>query len=247
MDHATLFLKTLCDDVNRLGAPSRLVPHTTARDVDATMPARASARARIASLAIVVVLTTVARASDATSADAPESSSAHDLWLADALPRYRARAPECVACQRVLAYFDEHLMLALQDINAAEAKKKTSSFSHRYGAFESVIEDAVPSACRLSSMALNKTVRTACERLLERHEDEVVTLYYEAGEAMRRGEDERDMGEALCGSRGAMRGACEDDVAAWRVPQLELLETEASKVKRADFHPAEQAPESKMM
>jgi len=26
-----------------------------------------------------------------------------------------------------------------------------------------------------------------------------------------------------------------------------LLETEASKVKRADFHPAEQAPESKMM
>ena len=36
-------------------------------------------------------------------------------------------------------------------------------------------------------MALNKTVRTACERLLERHEDEVVTLYYEAGEAMRRG------------------------------------------------------------
>ena len=96
-------------------------------------------------------------------------------------------------------------MLALQDINAAEAKKKTSSFSHRYGAFEGVVEDAVPSACRLSSMALNKTVRTACERLLERHEDEVVTLYYEAGEAMRRGEDERDMGEALCGSGDARR------------------------------------------
>ena len=55
MDHATLFLRTSRDDVNRLGAPSRLVPHTTARDVDATMPARASARARIASLAIVVV------------------------------------------------------------------------------------------------------------------------------------------------------------------------------------------------
>ena len=64
MDHATLFLKTLRDDVNRLGAPSRLVPHTTARDVDATMPARSSARARIASLAIIVILTTVARASD---------------------------------------------------------------------------------------------------------------------------------------------------------------------------------------
>lgn len=213
------------------------------------MPVRPSARARIASLALIVfAMTTVARASDATSADASASANnAHDLWLADALPRYRARAPECVACQRVLAYFDEHLMLALQDITAAEAKKKTSSFSHRYGVFESVIEDAVPSACRLSSMALNKTVRTACERLIEQHEDEVVTLYYEAGEAMRRGEDERDMGEALCGSRGAMRGACEDDVAAWRVPQLELLETEASKVKKSDFHPAEQAPESKTM
>ena len=131
MDHATLFLKTSRDDVNRLGAPSRLVLHTTARDVDATMPARASARAHIASLAIVVVLTTVARASDATSADASESSSAHDLWLADALPRYRARAPECVACQRVLAYFDEHLMLALQDINAGEAKKNFGDFSRR--------------------------------------------------------------------------------------------------------------------
>ena len=131
MDHATLFLKTLRDDVNRLGAPSRLVPHTTARDVDATMPARASTRARIAFLAIVVVLTTVARASDATSADAPESSSAHDLWLADALPRYRARAPECVACQRVLAYFDEHLMLALQDINAAEAPQSRGNAAAR--------------------------------------------------------------------------------------------------------------------
>ena len=201
----------------------------------------------------VVALTVVARAevcevsetaAHAESTDDATRSRPDDAFIASAMPKYRARSLECVACQRAMAYFDEHLMLALQDIAAAEAKRaKKSQFATNYGRLESVIEEAVPSACRIGSIATNRTLRTTCERMIERSEDAVVALYFKAGDRMRRGEGEEPMGEALCGSEGAMMaGACDEQVAKWSVAELEVLEMESMKVSKMDFDMREQPP-----
>ena len=44
-----------------------------------------------------------------------------------------------------------------------------------------------------------------------------------------------------------MKGACEDDVARWKVSELEVLEMESSKVSKRDFQPDEQAPGMPLM
>ena len=206
--------------------------------------ARAFTRARA-----LIALACVARVALARADETAQDVDAHATWLRRELPRYRARAASCVACQRVLAHFDEHLVLALQDITNAERRKATSATggrrfdAARYGAYESVIEEAVPRACATTSVALNRTLRVACERMIERSEDEVVKLYYEVGKAMERGEKEADLGEALCGANGAMGGACEDaETAAWTVSELEALETAAMKVSREDLNPWDTAP-----
>lgn len=216
---------------------------STAHRARRTIPAmRAFA---LAVLALTCVAARASNAEDAASA-AVEDRASSDAFLRRALPLYRSRSAECVACQRALAYFDEHLMLALQDIVAEEtrgASGRASEFATRYGRFESVIEEAVPAACFAGSIATNRTVRVACERMIERSEDAVVELYFRVGEALRRGEEEEELGEALCGANGAMmRGACEDDVARWKVSELELLEMESAKVSKKDFVPDEQAP-----
>ena len=194
--------------------------------------ARAFTRARA-----LIALACVARVALARADETAQDVDAHATWLRRELPRYRARAASCVACQRVLAHFDEHLVLALQDITNAERRKATSATGERrfdaarYGAYESVGEAAVPRACATASVAMTRTLRVACERMIERSEDEVVKLYYEVGKAMERGEKEADLGEALCGANGAMGGACEDaETAAWTVSELEALETSAMKV-----------------
>jgi len=184
--------------------------------------ARAFTRARA-----LIALACVARVALARADETAQDVDAHATWLRRELPRYRARAASCVACQRVLA---------LQDITNAERRKATSATGERrfdaarYGAYESVIEEAVPRACATTSVALNRTLRVACERMIERSEDEVVKLYYEVGKAMERGEKEADLGEALCGANGAMGGACED------------AETAAMKVSREDLNPWDTAP-----
>lgn len=198
----------------------------------------------LAVLALACVAGRAENTQDAASAALDDRASS-DAFLRRALPLYRSRSVECVACQRALAYFDEHLVLALQDIVAEEArgaKGRASEFATRYGRFESVIEEAVPAVCFAGSIAMNRTVRVACERMIERSEDAVVELYFRVGEALRRGEEE-ELGEALCGANGAMmRRACEDDVARWKVSELEVLEIESAKVLKKDFVPDEQAP-----
>lgn len=207
---------------------------------------------RAITLAVLALTCVAARASnteDATST-ATDDGTSLDAFLRRALPLYRSRSLECVVCQRALAYYDEHLMLALQDIVAEEARGasgRSSEFATRYGRFESVIEEAIPSTCFAGSIATNRTVRLACERMIERNEDAVVDLYFKVGEALRRGEEE-ELGEALCGADGAMmKGACEDDVARWKVSELEVLEMESSKVSKRDFQPDEQAPGMPLM
>ena len=172
--------------------------------------------------------------------DAPEQTE----WLASALPLFRARSIECAACQKMYAWYDEHLMLALMDAakRSSRASASSSSFASKYGELEEVIEEAVPEVCSAGSIALNATIRSACRRMIEKSEDDVVALYYAAGARLRDGAEEGALGEALCGPRGALGGACVDNnVARWTTAELEVLEVESGKVSVFDFN-HEQAP-----
>ena len=217
------------------------------------MRRRSRVSVRLCAIACVVFLATMTRFSFAQDADDPTTTGATSTttetgaqaeWLASALPRFRARSVECATCQKMYAWYDEHLMLALMDAakRSSRASASSSSFASKYGELEEVIEEAVPEVCGAGSIALNATIRSACRRMIEKSEDDVVALYYAAGARLRDGAEEGALGEALCGPRGALGGACvDDDVARWTTAELEVLEVESGKVSVFDFN-HEQAP-----
>jgi len=172
-----------------------------------------------------------------------ETSNATEL--SQLIPAFRARSLSCVTCHRMLAFFDEYLLSALLDINAAESRKTTTSaFRTNYGALETTIEEAVSSVCGAQSIATNHTMRKSCAKMIERAEDDVVALYFEHGAAMRRGDDERELGEPLCGVRGVLKAGCEDSMARLTVSELMTLEEEAQFVSKDDTHPMLRAPKT---
>ena len=172
--------------------------------------------------------------------DAPATTGVSHL-----VPAFRERSVSCATCHRMLAFFDEYLLTALLDINAAESRKTTTSaFRANYGALENTIEEAVSAVCGAQSIATNSTLRKSCAKMIERAEDDVVALYFKHGEAMRRGEDERELGEPLCGARGVLKAGCEDNMARLSVAELMELEEEASFVSMDEKHPMFRAPKT---
>jgi len=156
---------------------------------------------------------------------------------------YRARSLSCATCQRMLAFFDEYLLTALLDVAAAQAKQTPSAFRTNYGALESTIEEAVAHVCSAQSIATNHTMRKSCERMVERHEEALVALYYAHGESMSESEDEGKLGAALCGAKGVLNAGCDDALARLNVQQLLNVEREAAFVRKEDLDPSARAPQ----
>ena len=95
----------------------------------------------------------------------------------------------------------------------------------RYGQFEEMVEEEVGKVCKASSVALQKPIKRACERLMDRWEDNIVSAYF----ARVTQEDDWNMNWRVC---RAMTSSCDATIARLDVPQLDRLEQEAKLAVR---------------